>query len=202
MILFGGRHGSSCVKWRPMRYEHSAGDVWRCSPLSRRSRESGIGRSQRLKNQLQSNDQGRQRNSLRRTHIWTLKSRRAPRNSRLDELRFGTVIPRVTSSLPSWRHREVLSLRLPSRSGGTTPGVPVLPAAPNTYRGSARTPFASVSQLSVLANQRPRNSSVPPDGQAKRRDRLDAVGSVSSVGGIETASPRARHNVHRLVPVR
>src|SRR6202011_2256166 len=67
---------------------------------------------------------------------------------------------------PSWRRREVLSLRLPT----------ALPTAPNTYRGSANAPFASVRQLSVLADQRPRNSSVPPDGQAKRQAGPEQMG--------------------------
>src|SRR5207253_8473877 len=58
-----------------------------------------------------------------------------------------------------WLHRELLSLRLPT----------ALPTAPNTYTRSANVPFAWARRLPRLAAQRPRNSSVPPDGRSKRR---------------------------------
>ena len=90
-------------------------------------------------------------------------------------------------------------MRLPSRSRGTTPGVPVLPTAPNTLRGSTRTPFASVCRLSGLAAQRPRNSSVPPVGQSKRADRPRPLDRVSSSGGIETTATLRRHPAQRVV---
>ena len=68
------------------------------------------------------------------------------------------------------------------RVRGTTPGAPILPTAPNTLRGSARTPFASVCRLLLLAEQRPRNSSVPPAGQSKRLDRHRAPSAGVVVG--------------------
>ncbi len=89
-------------------------------------------------------------------------------------------------------------MRLPSWSGRTTPGGRILPAAPNTLRGSASTPFASVRRLSGFAAQRPRNSSVPPAGQSKRKDRHGALDRASS-GGIETTTTRDRRPVQRLV---
>src|SRR5262249_49087997 len=65
---------------------------------------------------------------------------------------------------------------------GTTPGAPSLPAAPNTLRGSASAPFASVRQLSSLAAPGPRNSSVPPTGQSKPADRQQALSPGVVVG--------------------
>jgi hypothetical protein len=95
-------------------------------------------------------------------------------------VRFETIVLRVTSALPSRRHREVLSLRLP----------PGLPAAPNTYRGSVNAPFASVRQLLDLVDQRPRNSSVPPDGPSKRQ------------AGPERTAHQRRCGVTVVFPVR
>ena len=98
-------------------------------------------------------------------------------------------MPRATSAISSRRHREVLSLRLPSS----------LSTAPNTLRGSASTPFASVRRLSGLAAHRPRNSSVPPVGQSKRADRPRPPGRASSSGGIETTATLRRHPAQRIV---
>jgi hypothetical protein len=57
------------------------------------------------------------------------------------------------------------------------------PAAPNTYRGSANVPFASARRLPGLAARRPRNSSVPPDGQSKRQAGPGRTGHRCWVGG-------------------
>src|SRR5262249_22830851 len=88
------------------------------------------------------------------------------------------------------------------RVRGTTPGAPNLPTAPNTLRGSARAPFASVCRLSDLAAQRPTHSSVPPAGQSKQADRHGAPDRAPSSGGIETTATRDRRHDAAHRPVR
>jgi len=95
----------------------------------------------------------------------------------------------VTSAIPPRRHREVRSLRLPSNPS----------TAPNTLRGSASAPLASVRRLSSLAAQRPRNSSVPPVGQSKRADRQRALDRASSSGGVEITATLCRCQAQRIV---
>ena len=95
----------------------------------------------------------------------------------------------MTSALPRWRHREVLSLRLPS----------TLSTAPNTLGGSASTPFASVCRLLDPAAQRPRNSSVPPAGQSKRLDRHRAPSAGVVVGWNRDHRNAGRRPAQRIV---